>query len=101
MGVQAARQIGQAGFGTAAAPGRTDRRDVLRPLADLEDQYAWPRRGLHVHRLHARRLSKHGLVGLLRSRQRESESAGLRRYPRSARRAAAGTDELEQWFSAR
>ena len=89
LGVPAARRDAASNLRPAAAPGRVRRRDVLHPLADLEDEHARAGRDVHEHRVHARGVPEHRRLGQLRAGDREPGPAGVRGDPRPARRPAA------------
>ena len=87
--------------------------DLVPHLGELADEMCFihsltgktnthgPGENFMSHRLHARWLPQHGRVGDLRPRQRERHAAGVRRHPRSARRAAVGRAILGLRVSAR
>ena len=85
----------------APPPRRAGGRPVLRPLDDGQVQHPRPRREPDGHGVHARRFSRDGRVGDLRTGQRIAEPPRLRRHPRPPRRPPDGPEPVDQRIPAR
>ena len=95
LDVSPARQERQDDERLAAEDRRTCRRHLLLAQPDREEQHARTRRKPNEHRLHARRLPRHGRLGHVRARHGVLGPAGVRRRARPARRTASGAESLE------
>src|ERR1051325_5305059 len=100
MGIQAARPVRKNDIGHAAGPRRPRRRSLFHPFDDGEIKYARSGREPDEHRFCSRWISEPGIVDYLRAGQRKPEFADIRGDPRSAWRAAGGTEPLERRLSA-